>query len=199
MISSRLNQKRKKEETSTAGRAKGFTLVELMIVLMIVGVFGLIGVPGFVETVRDNRLVSQGNELLGAMYFARSEAIKLHADVLVCSSSDSLTCDNANWDEGWIVWHDDNGDGAVDNDPAEILRVSPGLDGGNTIRTFNSGETQVNIFSNQFSSRGLASTEMSWAICDTRGADDARSVIISLSGRAKVSDRLSQGGNIACP
>jgi len=177
----------------------GFTIVELMIVVILVGVFAAFAIPNFQVMTQNNRLTSQTNDFLGAFYLARSEAVKLHDDVVLCSSSNGTSCNGADWDQGWLIWHDDDGDTAIDNTPVEILRVGGVLDGGNTIRTRNNDGTLATLTSLTFSSRGLSSDEMSWVVCDARGAKEARAIVMGQTGRARVSEQLIAGGALVCP
>jgi prepilin-type N-terminal cleavage/methylation domain-containing protein len=57
-------------------RTKGFTVVELMISLAILGVLVAIVVPGFRDFVERNAVTTTSNELLNGLLFARGEAIR---------------------------------------------------------------------------------------------------------------------------
>jgi type IV fimbrial biogenesis protein FimT len=70
----------------------GFTLIELMIVIVLVAIFVTVGVPSFQNLVSDNRLSTQANRLVSSLQLARSEAIKLRTPVSVCRSNDGSTC-----------------------------------------------------------------------------------------------------------
>ena len=172
-------------------QAKGFTIIELLIVLTIVGIFGMIAVPGFLQTIQDNRLTAQANDMLGVLYFARSEAIKLHDDVVVCKSNDGATCvAGADWEDGWLIVHDIDTDNDGVDDTDVIIRVGDGLDGGN--------EMYAALTSVVFSSRGLANAVETWQICDSRGTSEAKAVVLSRSGRARISDTLADGSALTC-
>ncbi len=62
---------------------RGFTVLELMVTLAVAGVLVTVGVPGFTEIVRNNRVTAQTNELVTAINLARSEAIKRGRNVAV--------------------------------------------------------------------------------------------------------------------
>jgi type IV fimbrial biogenesis protein FimT len=58
----------------------------------------------------------EAQHIANSMSFARSEAIKRNTRVNVCKSADGLTCaTTGNWDVGWIVHVDTNGNGQVDS------------------------------------------------------------------------------------
>jgi len=186
----------------------GFTIIELLIVMVVVAIFATIAIPSMMGAIQNNRLVTQGNDFLGTLYYARSEAIKLSDDVVVCSSSNGTSCNgvDSNWSAGWIVWHDADGDGAVANTTTEILRVAGELDAGNTMIERSPPSTAppappVPVILTQvtFSSRGLSDAEGSWVLCDNRGVDEARSVVLSQSGRGKIAETTAIGGALTCP
>lgn len=96
----------------------GFTIIELMIAIIILSIALAWGVPSFQTLIQNNRLVSQTNQLTSLLALARSEAAK-RPDVLisVCTSSDGSSCSgSANWENGWIIMTDADGDRALDTE-----------------------------------------------------------------------------------
>lgn len=88
-------------------RFGGFTLIELMITLAVLGIILGLGVPSFNNYIMSSRLTSLTNELVTATHFARSEAIRLNRPVTLCraAANDSAACaggGNARWMH-WIV------------------------------------------------------------------------------------------------
>ena len=57
-------------------RSRGFTLMELMIVLTLAGIILALGAPSFGEFRRNNRMAGIANDFLVGVQIARSEAIK---------------------------------------------------------------------------------------------------------------------------
>ena len=71
---------------------------------------------------RNNRIVSQNNEFIGALNYARSEAIRRSGSVSVCSSTNGHLFGTTNWATGWIVFVDANADGTLNaSDGADAL------------------------------------------------------------------------------
>lgn len=88
----------------TRARAlRGFTLVELMIVIAVVAILLGLAVPSFYETITNMKLTSYANNLVGSTLLARSEAINRNAVVSMCVSPDGMTCGGGGWQQGWIV------------------------------------------------------------------------------------------------
>lgn len=94
---------------------RGFTLIELMLTITVLAVLLGLAVPSFVETVRNNRLIAQNNEFIGALNLARSEALKRSGSVSLCASADQATCSGVlDWTTGYIVFDDANANGTAD-------------------------------------------------------------------------------------
>ena len=56
--------------------AAGYTLVELLVVIVIIGVVAAISFPSFQAMTNGNRLTSGTNELVATLQMARMEAIR---------------------------------------------------------------------------------------------------------------------------
>lgn len=99
-----------------AGKLRGFTLVELMVAITVLGITLAMAVPSFQGLINGNRLVTHSNEMVASLQVARSEAIRRNARVEVCASSDGSSCDSsaATWSQ-WLV---------VVVSSAEVLRVN---------------------------------------------------------------------------
>src|SRR5688572_23647254 len=105
-------------------RSRGFTLVELLVVLSILAVLVTAAVPLTSSIGRSMKLTALSNALLSQLHLARSEAIKRNGRVAVCKSGDGRSCLAAGgWEQGWIVYHDANNNGLHDEAEDVVHRV----------------------------------------------------------------------------
>jgi len=100
-------------------RALGFTLIELMVTIAIVAILLAVALPSFEGSMRSNRLATTTNELISTIALARSEALRSRRGAGLCATADGLAC-GTNWNLGWMVWADANGNGVL-NSPADTV------------------------------------------------------------------------------
>jgi type IV fimbrial biogenesis protein FimT len=73
-------------------RQSGFTLVELMVTIAIAAILLGLGVPSFRTLIENNRIAAASNDIVTALQFARSEAVKRAVLVDFCGTADQVTC-----------------------------------------------------------------------------------------------------------
>lgn len=78
-------------------RLRGFTIIELMIVIVIVAILATVGLPSLRDTVVSARVKTAAGDLHTALTFARSEAVKRNATVSV------VPANSADWSQGFSV------------------------------------------------------------------------------------------------
>lgn len=66
-----------------AMNSKGFTLIELLVTISVMVILATVAVPGFQGMMESNRIVSDHNEILAGVNYARSEAVKRRQSVTV--------------------------------------------------------------------------------------------------------------------
>jgi len=69
----------------------GFTLVELLITIMILGILASLAVPSFREFIAGQRIKTASFDMMAMLTLTRSEAIKRNAPVTISKSSTHFT------------------------------------------------------------------------------------------------------------
>lgn len=96
-------------------RCGGFSLIEMLVVLTLIGIVTMLAAPSFNSAFLSNRLAGYANSFVASAQLARSEAIKRDRPVHLCRSGDGASCAaGGSWQQGWIVWSDDNNNGTLD-------------------------------------------------------------------------------------
>jgi type IV fimbrial biogenesis protein FimT len=189
----------------------GFTLYELLVTMLVIGIVMTIGIPNMSAFTANSRMAATANDLHSSFMLARSEAARSKSPITICASADSLAANascNGNFDDGWIVFVDLDGDlqraGAGEN----VLRRNPAID----------SNIDININANatyfSFAPTGLGRGNVGGVpafqtavLCDDRGNivaaggnSAARYLVVTPIGRATVvrdqSIIASKGG---CP
>ena len=164
----------------------GFTLVEMMVVVAIAGIAMAFAIPAMGTFMKNERLVTQINTLVGHLAYARSEAVTRRQQIILCASSNMTSCQGTNWATGWILFIDaDNGS---DFDTGEeILRAKAALEGIGTTLVSSAGSMII------YDNRGFSPNSNGvFSLCDDRGAVHVKSISITNTGRVR------RGGSASC-
>ncbi len=181
----------------------GFTLYELLITIVIIGIVLTFGIPNFGVFTQNSRIASTANDLHSSFYLGRSEAARSKSNITICASNNSMgaaTCTGGTFDDGWIIFVDLNGDIQRAGVNENVLRRHPAVDDAIDI-SMNPGAT---FFS--FAPTGLGRGDQSGftaiqtaVICDGRGNvvaaggnSAARFLVVTPLGRATVLRDVAQ-------
>ena len=112
--------------------ARGFTLIELAIVLAIVAILLRVATPGLSRTFAARALAAQSSQFMATLRFARASALQRGLAVTVCASAPdgpAPACQGAraaDWRSGWLVFVDRERRGVADAS-APLLRIQQAL------------------------------------------------------------------------
>lgn len=206
-------------------RQSGFNIIELMITVAVFGVLLGVGVPGIQSYIYNSRMTTQINSFSTSLAQARSEAIKLNSHVVVCLSSNGTACDGYNsgnpWNKGWIVFIDRNNDNDIDHgapgaDDCKqdstadcVLAVLSPFVGTNTLTPADSvkdiigyrgdGTVFCNTNSDMTTVESCPKATSFFTLCDFRGAEYAKGVAVSATGRVSSISKQPNGSAFTCP
>jgi len=110
-------------------KQQGFTLVELMVTIAVLGILAALVVPAFQSTIGRNQLSAAINDMIAMVQYARTEAINQATVVSLCPGGADSGCDGREWTQGLIVYIDRDEDGDADTntgnpDTEELLRIT---------------------------------------------------------------------------
>jgi type IV fimbrial biogenesis protein FimT len=92
----------------TRARGRGFTLLELMVVLGILAIVLMLSAPSMTGFLRSAELSSAANSFVAGLNAARSEAMKRNLPAMVMPLDDART----DWTKGFVAFVDVDRDGA---------------------------------------------------------------------------------------
>jgi type IV fimbrial biogenesis protein FimT len=171
--------------------AAGFTLIEFVMTAALIGFVVGWGLPSFARMSLNATQTAQVNLFLQAIYLARSEAIKRNGVVSLCPTVDGATCSpSGDWQRGWLVFVNDDHDSPAMRDAGEELL--------HAYAAWDTGHILSNRTTLSFRAFGQSGVTATVTFCDSRGAPQAKAIIISQTGRPRVSTRSSSGTALTC-
>lgn len=165
------------------GAQAGFTLYELLITVIIVGVVLSYGMANLAEFNQNGRMTATANDMHAAFHLARSESARARSNITICASANAMAA-NANcggtWEQGYIVFVDTDGDLNRAGATETVLRRHGVAETGVTM-TFPNGATYFS-----YASTGLGRGDV--------GGNPAVSQVIMCDSRGNIT---AAGGNSA--
>lgn len=158
--------------------AHGFSLPELLTTLGILTLLTSVGVPGTLQFIDNQQLITTSNHLAADLVLARSESIKRRQPVLVDNG-------DGNWQSGWQVYADLNNNGQFD-EGEPLLRQGQPL----PRDVIAKGNTPVRRYV-RYTSLGNAKLlgggfqAGTLTLCHASGKQAVRRLVISASGRLR--------------
>lgn len=174
---------------STAHRMRGFTLMEVMGVVSILGILTALAAPSFEPLIDKWRIAQSIDSMKSTIYYARSEAIKRGGRIGIQKNKNGNGCNLANynqeWSCGWFVFVDANGSGTWTKGEEVLQTIPPptGLD-----ITHSSGGTNIKVDRYGMMS-GMNAKGFSFvSVKAGSSAPSARSLCMSSAGRIRITE-----------
>jgi type IV fimbrial biogenesis protein FimT len=181
----------------------GFSIIELMVVLAIVGTLVATGLPAMADWVKNSRRTAGLNDFVATLTAARSEAVKRNARVAACPTDDFDSADakcsgEKDWAaKGWIIFQDTDNDYDRADDEEIIATGAPMAS-----RTL-VGDNHLFAYrpNGRYEADGDSDAETGqYLLCDSRGDAEARFILIPLTGRPQISQTDHNGDKPSdCP
>ncbi|MFK8016017.1 MAG: GspH/FimT family pseudopilin [Gammaproteobacteria bacterium] len=179
---------------------RGMTLLEVMMAVSVGSILVAVGVPSFVSTVRNSEMTSAANGMVGALYAARSEAVKRRTRVTLCRSTTGTSgpeC-SATGDEIAVFMNVAN-DTTIDTANGDIviqsLKWLP-----DTIDVTSDDVPDAFSFNASGFTRAQAGGTVSGDVlfCGPRGDEGARVLTLAPTGRPLIRKQADVSGGPSC-
>jgi len=168
---------------------KGFTLIELIIVLSMISILTAYGLPNYRTFKQNQTMTTEINRLSSTINFARSQSIIIGQHVILCSTTSFTACDgNSQWHKGWMVFIDQNRNRTFDGEDRMLLNE-------NSMNKDLQAVASVHRPKIRFDATGFApGTNLTIRFCDNRGAENGKAIIVSNVGRPRISQQIESCG-----
>jgi type IV fimbrial biogenesis protein FimT len=177
-------------------RESGFTMIELMFVLAMAAMLMSIALPALQMFSTNAKQTGAINDFVSSMHLARNTAITTNARVTMCASSNASSCEAVSWDSGWILFRDANSNQTIDGTDSIIGSGSPSE--GPSIASAEYGQFLMYRPNGRVMNANVGTNTGEFKVCDNRGDAHSKVVIVSLSGRPKLSETMTDGSTPSC-
>jgi len=160
-------------------KSGGFTLVEAVVAMSLVGILAGIAVPAARDAYEAGRSGAAKGPLLDAWLSSVSHSAATGAEVVLCPGDATGCRASTDWSHGWIAFADLDGNRTRGSQETLIAEAGP-LGGDVHLRT-TVGRTRMVFQPNG----GNAGSNITWTLCDGRGAAQATTLVVSNEGRLR--------------
>ncbi|MDP9124501.1 MAG: GspH/FimT family pseudopilin [Pseudomonadota bacterium] len=168
-------------------RQRGFTLVELMVVIAIAAILTGLAAPALGKMFASNRVQTEASSFVSDLMLARAEAVKRGQGVSLCASSNSTTCLGTNtWNSGWIIFSDATQCNPVPSTTTSVtaIRVRAAFKGSDTLVGSTGAASGCVSFNREGFASNLGSARALFTLHTSDSAAQAtRCVAVDLGGR----------------
>ena len=176
--------------TSRRSPDRGFTLLELLIVLAILGILFGIAIPSLKNAVARVQAGAARSAITATLFDAQRHATVLGREIVICPG-DAQCVGGADWSQGWLAFIDLDGN-RLHGPGEQIVRREAKLPAGVRLQG-NIGRPRIVYQPNG----GNAGANITFTLCDRRGPKDALALILSNGGRLR-SDRPAPAAAAIC-
>ncbi len=173
---------------------RGLSLLEIMVTMGISAIIFSITIPVMASFISQNRIATQVNNLRNSLDLARSVAVKENRHTVICKSDDGESCSRQeHWEQGWIIFVDDNRDRHRTENERLVLVQQP-LPNGTQLkyRAFGSRHYVA------YRPMGFTLTNGTFTVCNPAVPDRSKALILSKTGRVRLSKTLPGSKPIKC-
>jgi len=165
--------------------SRGFTFIEIMIALVVFGLLTALALPSYRDWIAAQQLANHAHFVADTLDVARSEAIKHGYRVNLCKTRDRRQCtDEGGWEQGWLLFVDENRSGQVDDDTLVLHREGPA---GNGITMHGNRPVEDYVSYTSLGHARLLSGALqmgTFVLC--KSGQNALKVVLANSGRARI-------------
>ena len=174
---------------------RGLSLLELLVTMGISTIIFSITIPVMAGLINQNRIATQVNTLRTSLELTRSTAIQQNEHTVICKSDDGETCiRRGEWNQGWIIFVDSNHNRRRSEDERLVYVQQPLPE---------TTELKYRAFGSRhyvtYRPEGFTKTNGTFTVCNSAVPERAKALILTKTGRVRLSDKMPGGRAIKCP